>query len=172
MPSASSHRFFCFAAALAVLFAAEGAIATQPMEADFIRDIGPIFVAHCVKCHGADKRENGLRLDTGSAVLRGGDNGPAVVPGNSAESLLFQAVTGTSDLVSKMPLKAKPLSEAQIALVGRWIDAGAKVPLESVAAATKTTHWAFQKPARPPVPKVIGTLRVPSLVHGTRSVPT
>src|SRR4051812_38187662 len=84
---------------LAVRSAAAG---TEP---DFARDVQPILTAHCIGCHGPDKRENALRLDSGDDLLHGGDNGPAIVPGKSAESLLMQAVLGTSDAVSRMPLK-------------------------------------------------------------------
>src|SRR5262245_24087054 len=87
---------------------------------DFARDIRPILDAHCVACHGEKKQENGLRLDSGAAVLRGGDSGPSVIARKADESLLLQAVLGTSDTVSKMPLKKPPLSEAEVATLRRW----------------------------------------------------
>jgi len=139
-----------------ISIAATAAIADEPrQDAEiFSRDVQPILTAHCVECHGPKKQENGLRLDFGTAILRGGDNGPAVVAGKAAESLLIQAVNGTSDSVSRMPLKKPPLGEAQVAVIRRWIDGGAKVPAESTAAATKSSHWAFQKPQRPRPPSV------------------
>src|SRR3954469_25427268 len=104
---------------------------------------GPaILSAHCIKCHGPDKQENGLRLDHGAAILRGGDSGTAVVAGKSSDSLLVQAVMGASDSVSRMPLKAQPLAENKVATLRRWIDAGAKVPAGSATEAKKTSHWA------------------------------
>jgi mono/diheme cytochrome c family protein len=123
-------------------------------EADFARDVQPILAARCAECHGAKKQENGLRLDYGAAVLRGGDSGPAVVAGKAEDSLLLQAVLGTSDMVSRMPLKQEPLSEKQVATVRHWIESGAKIPAESAAAAGHSSHWAFQKPIRTPQPKV------------------
>jgi hypothetical protein len=127
------------------------ATAARAAEVEFLRDVQPVLTAKCVRCHGPQKRENGLRLDAGALVLRGGDNGPAVVAGKAAESLLVLAVTGKSDLVSKMPSEGVPLTEAELAAIRRWIDAGAKVPAESVAA-TKSSHWSFQRPARTPLP--------------------
>jgi mono/diheme cytochrome c family protein len=128
--------------------------AESASETQFARDVQPILVAHCTECHGAKKQENGLRLDYGAAVLRGGDSGPAVVAGKAADSLLLQAVLGTSDTVSRMPLKKEPLGEEQIAAIRRWIDSGAKVPAESAAAASRSSHWAFQRPVRPALPAV------------------
>jgi hypothetical protein len=121
---------------------------------DFSRAVQPILTTRCIECHGPKKQENGLRLDHGAAVLRGGDSGPAVVAGKSAESLLLQAVMGTTDSVSRMPLKKPPLSEAEVAVLRRWIDAGAKIPIGSDVEAKRSTHWAFQQPVRPSLPAV------------------
>jgi hypothetical protein len=87
-------------------------------------------------------------------LIRGGDNGPAVVAGKVEASLLFLAVTGKTDVVSKMPAKGEPLPAEQIELLRRWIEAGAKVSADVVEAAKTSTHWAFQRPARPPLPAV------------------
>ena len=84
----------------------------------------------------------------------GGDTGPAIVAGKAAESLLIQAVTGTTDLVSKMPPEGEPLTDAQVALLRRWIDSGAKAPAEQLAADSKGKHWSFQRPVRTPLPPV------------------
>jgi mono/diheme cytochrome c family protein len=156
-----------------IAFAAAMATAEEPRDAAdvFRRDVQPILTAHCVECHGPNKQENGLRLDFGAAILRGGDNGSAVVAGKAAESLLIQAVLGTSDNVSRMPLKKPALSEAQVAIIRQWIDAGAIVPADSAAPTAKSTHWAFQKPQRPALPSVEGILHVPFSGDGTRSVP-
>src|SRR5262245_35737200 len=61
---------------------------------DFVRDVQPLFAAHCYQCHGPDKQEAQFRLDVKSVALRGGELGPAIIPGKSAESLLIQAVAG------------------------------------------------------------------------------
>src|SRR5688500_16748959 len=119
-------------ASLAAAASGASAQGVEPKpEPEFARDVLPILTARCVDCHGPDKQENGLRLDSGAAILRGGDGGPAVVAGKAAESLLLHAVLGSSDSVSQMPLKKEPLGELEVAVLRRWIDAGAKAPAES-----------------------------------------
>src|SRR5437899_249766 len=77
--------------------------------ADFNRDILPIFQASCSRCHGADKVEARLRLDSEAAVLRGGVSGKAVISGISKDSLLVKRLLGLNDL-PRMPLGADPLA--------------------------------------------------------------
>src|SRR5881398_2563710 len=75
-----------------------------PQQVDFAKEIQPIFAGHCYDCHGPDKQEAQFRLDLKEVALKGGELGPAIVPGKSAESLLIQAVSGVkADLV--MPKK-------------------------------------------------------------------
>jgi mono/diheme cytochrome c family protein len=119
---------------------------------DYFRDIKPILTTTCVKCHGADQQKGGLRLDTTAAALKGGEKGPAIKPGKSAESLLIQVVEGTHADIARMPYKKSPLSDAQIALLKAWIAQGAKAPADEKPAAPR--HWAFVPPTRPPVPKL------------------
>src|SRR5262245_16254620 len=118
---AQFHRF----AAAVLAASAVAASAAEPRQPDdaFRRDVLPILTAHCVECHGPNKQENGLRLDSGAAILRGGDTGPGVIAGKAVESLLIQALNGTSDAVSRMPLKKPPLAESQVATIRSWIDA-------------------------------------------------
>src|SRR5262245_2515020 len=101
----------------------------------------------CVTCHGPSLAQSGLKLDTREGALHGGYRGSAIVPGNPAQSRMVQAIRRTSDL--SMPPGPK-LPDAEIALIERWIAAGAKWP-------TGTTHssvpqqkwWAFEKPVGP-----------------------
>jgi hypothetical protein len=123
----------------------------------FTRDVQPLLAAACVKCHGPEKQENGLRLDHGAAILRGGDSGPAVLPGKSKDSPLIHAVLGISDVTSRMPLKAEPLRASQVAILTRWIDAGAIVPADAVANVRTSSHWSFQPVRRAPLPVVKNT---------------
>jgi mono/diheme cytochrome c family protein len=122
---------------------------------DYVRDVKPIFARHCAACHGPDKQRAGLRLDTAAAVLRGGNSGPAVVSGKSADSLLVHAVTGTRG-AKPMPPKEPRLTPQQIDLLKRWIDQGAPVPAAELAASARpaSRHWAFRKPVRPAEPAV------------------
>src|SRR3989304_3814072 len=83
---------------------------------DYVRDIKPILAARCYACHGGLKQQSGLRLDTGALVLKGGESGPAVMPGDSRQSLLVEKVTAL-DASERMPPEGKPLTGEQIALV-------------------------------------------------------
>ncbi|MCA9071615.1 MAG: DUF1549 domain-containing protein, partial [Planctomycetaceae bacterium] len=121
---------------------------------DYVRDIKPIFQKHCVSCHGTGKQESGLRLDAAKFFTKGGDRGPAIAPGKSADSLLYQSLLGEGD-VSEMPLEGTKLSEEQIAMVRRWIDQGAKAPKDEVIDNKQSSnHWAFQPIAFPKVPQI------------------
>src|SRR5580698_9817647 len=91
------------------------ASAAEPV--DYLRDVKPLLLKNCVGCHGPDLRRGSLRLDTTASALKGGDEGPAVVPGKGDDSLLVQAVSGAEG-VKEMPPKGKTkLSAEQIALV-------------------------------------------------------
>jgi hypothetical protein len=124
---------------------------------DYLRDIKPILARHCYSCHGAQKQKSGLRLDTAAAAQLGGNSGPAIVPGNTNDSRLIKAVTGSDKNLPRMPFKKTPLDNREISLLRTWIDQGAKAPAdeqpEQVATAV-SSHWAFQPLVRPKVPSV------------------
>ena len=123
---------------------------------DFTRQIKPILAAHCVKCHGPQKHEAGLRLDTATTLLDGGERGPSVVRGKADASLLIKAIAGTDDAISKMPPEGRGLSSKQLALLKAWIDQGATPPADEVVEKPKVDHWSFRKPQRPALPKLNG----------------
>jgi mono/diheme cytochrome c family protein len=140
---------------VACLLALSGRLALAAGPADFATDVRPVLARHCVSCHGPEKQRASLRLDSARAARAGGNSGPAVVPGKSAESLLVKAITGCEG-VKPMPPKGPRLSAAEVALVRRWIDDGAKVPANEIVttARTKSSHWAFQPVVRPAEPVV------------------
>jgi hypothetical protein len=124
----------------------------------FFRErIEPVLRAECYRCHSAEAEavKGGLRLDSPTGLLQGGDSGPAVVPSNSGESLLIQALRHQDGLA--MPPKKPPLPDSTFADFVTWVDLGAPDPRaekidESLTEARR--HWAFQpvrKPAPPPV---------------------
>ncbi len=93
-------------------------------------------------------------MDNRVDLLRGGDNGPAVVTGKSAESVLVRVLAGTHPNLERMPKKKEKLTDEQIGLVRAWIDQGAAWEEDRAAKfSTATNHWAFKVPVRPPVPK-------------------
>ncbi|HZT81352.1 MAG TPA: c-type cytochrome domain-containing protein [Gemmataceae bacterium] len=83
----------------------------------FERKVRPLLVERCYQCHSAQakKRRGGLLLDSRGAILRGGDTGPAVVPGQPDKSLLLRAV-GYGDERLQMPPKGK-LPDRDIAVL-------------------------------------------------------
>jgi len=95
--------------------------AARPIE--FAQDIRPLFEGSCVACHAGDNRQGGFRIGTRAEFMQGGDSGAAVVPGNSAESLLVQLVAGL-DAERVMPAKGPRLTSEQVGLVRAWIDQG------------------------------------------------
>src|SRR6185437_1262768 len=120
--------------------------AAEPL--DYDRQVKPILKARCYACHGALKQKAGLRLDTGASIRRGGDGGPAVVSGQSAESPLIERVTA-SDSAERMPPEGSPLTAEQVGLLRAWIDQGARSPADERPEADPRRHWAFVAPVRP-----------------------
>jgi mono/diheme cytochrome c family protein len=105
--------------------------AADKKDVTYDKDIKPIFEKSCFGCHGADKQKSKLRLDSAAAAIKGGENGPDIVKGKSAESTLVHAVAGLLDEDENMPPSEKrdkypALTKEQIGLVRAWIDQGAK----------------------------------------------
>ena len=125
--------------------------------------IRPVLIEHCYKCHSGRSKspKGGLRLDSREAVLRGGGNGPAIVPGKPDESLLTEAISHEGD-VAEMPPDEK-LPDRVLADFRHWIASGApdprresaadKPPLEGDASSGRD-FWAFQPPRRHAAPSV------------------
>ena len=150
-------------AAVCVLLLAAMARAAEPV--DYVRDVKPLLEARCNACHGADDQQSGLRLDAAVLARRGGDRGPAIVPGKAGESLLVQVLAGGGD-VPRMPFEDDALSKDEIELLTRWVNEGAKAPAdEQVAKASnaRDDHWSFQPVVRsePPVVKHLCWVRNP-----------
>ncbi len=131
----------------------------------FETKVRPLLSEFCFKCHGDVKRpKGGLRLDSLSAMLTGGDQGPALVPGQPDKSLLIKAIT-YADKELKMP-PAQKMTREQIAQLTDWVRRGASWPGSSADAAAPIrkadaqvtdkdrAHWSFQPVRRPPVPAV------------------
>src|SRR5260221_5069195 len=167
--SKTAPAFRALAAGLAaILFAAFSASlqAAAPATPDaaglefFEKKIRPTLVENCYKCHStnAEKVKGGFLLDTREGVLKGGDTGPAVVPGDPERSLLIKAVRYADENL-QMPPKNKKLSPEQIADLEAWVKMGAPDPrtatqVSSRKALDASRHWAFQPVKQPPVPAV------------------
>src|SRR5215468_1718643 len=92
-------------ALLVFLFLTVPARAAEPPDAFFENQVRPLLVKACLECHGPKKQRSSLRVDSRDALLRGGDGGPAIVPGDAAKSPLIDAVRHQGDL--RMPPRAK-----------------------------------------------------------------
>ena len=122
------------------------AVAKTP-PVDFSREVQPLLAKRCFHCHGPDKHEAGLRLDSHESVLAKLESGAtAVVPGSDAKSELLRRITSTDENLRMPPEGSKPLTADQIQRVQirRWVQEGAKWQ----------EHWAFRAPQLLPPPQV------------------
>ncbi len=103
----------------------------------FDREIRPLFEAKCTRCHGAKVRRADLDLRTHASVLKGGESGPAVVPGKPDKSPLYEkAHSGAMP-----PRKKDRLREGEVETIRHWIASGARPgPAESVKSEVLTQH--------------------------------
>ncbi len=127
----------------------------------FEKKVRPVLVAHCYKCHGPTGKPKGkLRLDSRAGLLKGGELGPAAVPGEPDRSRLIEAVE-YKNAEMQMPPDGK-LPAAVIADLRQWVKMGAPWPGSGGAAAEekfdlaarKKAHWAWRPLASPALPKV------------------
>jgi len=126
----------------------------------FEREVRPLLSARCFECHGPETRrpKAGLRLDRAEGWLLGGRDGPAIVPGDPAHSLLVERIR-SADEEERMPPK-QALSAAEIAVLVRWIELGAPAPLAAPPTAAEVdwdaarAFWAFRPVAALPPPRV------------------
>lgn len=143
-------------AACALAFFAASVRAQTADDLEFFeKRVRPILAERCYECHSAEKKvKGGLRLDTREGWEKGGDSGPAIVPGDPEKSRLATAIRW-SDLELQMPPKQK-LGDAEIKTLEEWIRRGAPDPRSGeskVAAKSPTTHWAYQ-----PIPRASGSI--------------
>lgn len=113
---------------------------------DFVRDIKPILDASCLKCHGPEKPKSGFRVDRRDALLKGGDEGVSVIPGQSAKSPFIHFVARLVEDMEMPPVgKGEPLTPAQIGLLRAWIDQdvpwGGDAPARTRVAVSPTLRY-------------------------------
>ena len=115
---------FVVAFAVVVCAFASTVTATPPQPVLTFKDIKPILDKRCVSCHGDSYPSSQLKLTSYEGVMKGGKKGKAVVAGNSASSLLMKMIKGT--IQPRMPMDQKPLSQAEMEKISKWISQGAK----------------------------------------------
>src|SRR5215468_876176 len=130
----------------------------------FEKKVRPLLAERCYKCHSthSEKLKGGLLLDSQESVLKGGDDGPVVVPGSPEKSKLIEAIHYQNpDL--QMPPKGK-LADNEIAVLTEWVKLGVPWPKEEPPKAAgsvatfdlekrRREHWAWQpiQAVKPPV---------------------
>ncbi len=150
--------------AIAVVCACTAAPAAPDSE-HFEMRIRPLLAKSCYGCHSTAPM-GGLAVNSRAALLKGGNNGPAIIPGKPEESLLIKAVRQPDDKL-KMPMQAERLSAREIEDLAAWIKDGAAWPdaaLPDASAATKKSSyvitpeqrafWAFRPATKPAPPRV------------------
>jgi cytochrome c len=123
--------FTVFATALISLDLAQVHADDDPAKAEYYSTrVKPILDANCGRCHGGLNKRGGLNLDTRAGMLKGGHDGTVLIPGDPANSLLVRLIRheGPADDPMDMPPKRPKLSDAEIAVVARWVKAGAVMP--------------------------------------------
>jgi len=86
----------------------------------FASDVFPIIQSRCVNCHGGERIEEGLLMRSYAELMAGSDNGPVIVPGDPANSLLVELITA-----QEMPKRGPKLTPPQIQIITEWVAAGA-----------------------------------------------
>lgn len=129
----------------------------------FEKRVRPVLLQHCVICHGDQKQQGGLRVDSSAAMLKGNESGAAIVPGKPEDSRLIQVLKYSSDDIQMPP--AGKLAEHEIAALTKWVELGAPWPVEQGSHAgasglSAKDHWSFQPVVDPPVPAVKAIDRV------------
>ena len=134
----------------------------------FESKVRPVLIKRCYDCHSTEKKtKGGLALDTRAGWQHGGDNGPAIIPGDLTKSLVIKAVRYL-DKDFAMPPKSR-LPADEVAILEEWVKRGAPDPRTgdaNQAAKPKRTidveagrkFWAFQPIANPPAPAVQDTV--------------
>jgi mono/diheme cytochrome c family protein len=150
--------FLCLAAGLLATAPAAAAEKAAPSAPTFEAHVRPLFKVYCLTCHGeGEKLRGGLDLRLRRLAVQGGDSGPAIVPGKSDRSLLYQRVRD-----GEMPPGKKKLAPEEVARIGRWISGGARVEGPEPKAvgsgmlitAKDRSFWAFQPIRTPAIPAV------------------
>ena len=86
----------------------------------FANEILPIIQSRCINCHGGDKTEEGLSMNTHAEIMAGSENGAILVPGDAASSLIIEMVAS-----GDMPKRGPKLTPPQVQLIADWINQGA-----------------------------------------------
>lgn len=145
---------FCFVwgSARHEVSAIQGEPPATAEQAEFFESkIRPILNDNCFVCHGKDTQSGSLRLDSRSAMIKGGTNGTALVPGDPDKSLLIVSVRQTGKL--KMPAGGR-LKPNEVADLESWVKMGAPWPAGSGPKTEPKKLWSLKPVVKPAIPKL------------------
>lgn len=118
---------FMFALAAGFILAGCG---QQQAQLSFAKDISPLIKKNCSECHlppdGDGYKKSAFSVESYETLMKGTKFGPVIVAGDAASSSLYRMVSGQVDKSIQMPHGKTSLPADQVALIGRWIDQGAK----------------------------------------------
>jgi hypothetical protein len=122
----------------------------------FSQKVAPLLQRRCLSCHDSHKKRGGLDLGRRAGLLAGGVTGPAVIAGKASQSLLIQKVSPPNP---RMPKDGPKLDATEVAVLARWVDAGAPWPNGETLVADRqgvqaTAWWSLRPLHRPPLPRV------------------
>ena len=157
-----------FSIALLLTLHTGSAVVAAPADdakiAFFEKNVRPILIKRCYECHSVEsgKSKGGLMIDSREAILKGGDNGPALIAGNPDKSHIIESVRYQNQDLQMPPKGAMPAAEVKT--LEEWVKMGAPDPRAAVATAKHAAprvidlkegakHWAFRPIVAPPVPK-------------------
>ena len=122
----------------------------------FEKEVRPVLIDNCYKCHGPKKQKSGLRVDSRELILKGGEVGPVVVPGKPEASRLILAINhAKAKDVEPMPSADEKISDKAIAALTEWVRQGLPWPSEaSPVAHDPRNHWAFKTVSTPAMPTI------------------
>jgi len=161
------HRIIAVFLLASPAFSAESKPAFDKASVDFYKQkVVPVLNENCMKCHGdkPEKLSGGLDLRTRASLLKGGDTGPAAIPGKAKESLLMIAIRHGKEGY-EMPPNGK-LKDDQIAVLAKWVDNGLAFPPDLMGSDNpiappkpkftdeQRKYWAYQPVVRPEIPKL------------------
>ncbi|MBL8812446.1 MAG: PSD1 domain-containing protein [Planctomycetaceae bacterium] len=124
-------------------------------EVSFERQARPVLKAYCLDCHGGEHTNGGLDLRLRRFAIKGGDSGAAISPGDSEHSLIMQKIRA-----GEMPPGEKKVPAADVAILERWIQAGAptlraepaEIPPGIGITEEERSYWFFQPITEPELP--------------------
>ncbi|MBI3875023.1 MAG: hypothetical protein HY300_03480, partial [Verrucomicrobia bacterium] len=154
-------RAFILTSFVAAVLVPRARAADAAASPDFVA-VAAIFGKHCLDCHAAQDPEKNLVLESFDTLMKGGDSGKSIAPGNSADSLLVKSIEGRDGKKLMPPGKRPKLTPKEIAAVKAWIDAGAPAPKQQFVLVSRNLK----------TPKIVPKVQPPRAIHALAAAPT